>query len=235
MSPQWMKRVPVAVGVLLAVAGCAGPAAPAPTPPDPPAVTATATPTVRTPAGPIPASAFFVPPPITSSDQNIPAPEQNYVALWSLCGARYASDAQRTDLRGRHLFYYSPGAGGENIPEGTVDNTISLYQPGSGPVAMQQIRAALQACPHDRRDGSVVDYKLLAAPSLGDEALLVQETWNPQPGTQWVPVTSLATIVRVGDVVTVLLFLGWEGLNVDPAVANDYTTRAVRAIEAWLR
>ena len=101
---------------------------------------------------------------------------------------------------------------------------------------MQQIRAAVQACPHDRRDGSVVDYRLLTAPSLGHEAMLIQETWNPQPGTAWtMPVTSLATVVRVGDVVTVLLFVGWEGLNVDPAVANDYTTRAVRAIEAWLR
>jgi hypothetical protein len=222
--------------VLFAVAACAGGTPVPPTSGEPPTSgPPAATATLGTPAGPIPASAFFVPPPITSSDQVLPAPVTNFVALWPLCGARYASDAQRTDHRGRHIFYYNPGAGGENIPEETVDHTISLYQSGAGPAAMQQIRAALQACPHDRRDGSVVDYTLLTAPSLGDEAMLIQETWNPQPGTKWIPVTSLATVVRVGDVVTVLLFVGWEGLNASPAVANDYTTRAVTAIEAWLR
>ena len=246
MSPQWVLRVSAIAGVLVLASACADPTDPPPTPtttaPDTATTavgtvtaTATATATIRTPAGPIPASAFFVPPAITSSDQRFVAPATGFVGLWPLCGARYASDSQRADRRGRQVLYFHPGAGAGSVPAATVDHTISLYRAGAGPAALQQIRAAVQACPHDRRDGSVVDYRLLTPPSLGSEALLIEETWNPQAGTEFSPVTSLAAVVRIGDVITVLRFIGWEGLNASPQVCDEYTGYAVTAIQAWLR
>lgn len=44
----------------------------------------------------------------------------------------------------------------------------------------------------------------------------------------------LIRVVRIGDVVTVLWEIGWEGTSSDRANVDDYSRRAVRAVADWL-
>jgi hypothetical protein len=137
------------------------------------------------------------------------------------------------------MTFYEAAAAPDTIPLGTVDHAIAVYEPGGAIAAMAEIRNAVATCPADEQEnGTTLKYKLLAPKNQGDDVILVEETWTPPPAdAPPYPMTSkgLISIVRIGDVVTVLNVYGWEGINADPAVAQAYTDLAVAAITKWRR
>jgi hypothetical protein len=185
---------------------------------------------------PIPDGAFFTPPANRTHTQ--PAkPTNGRAGMPSLCGAALPSDAQIGRQRGREILFYDVNAAQDAIPLGTIQHTIAVYRPGGAAAAMTDWRAAVAACPSERLDtGATVTYRLATPKDQGDDAILIEAVWHAAPadaGQFPSPVTSLVSIVRVGDVVTILYAVGWEGIDADRSVTLDYTDRAVLAIETW--
>jgi hypothetical protein len=186
---------------------------------------------------PIPDSAFFTPPANRTKIQPYMPTDGRRVDRPSLCGAMYPSDARIGRERSRHIFYSSVNAPPDYVPLGTVDQTISVYEPGGAEAAMSEIRAAVIACPSEKADnGGTAKYRLLTPKDTGDDVILIEETWTPPPSDSppYPSVTKqLYYFVRIGDVLTELFVTGWEDIDADRSVGDDYTNRAVRAIERW--
>jgi hypothetical protein len=186
---------------------------------------------------PIPDSAFFTPP-ANRTRQQPAKPVDGRIEMPSLCDVAYPSDDRVGRQRSRHIIFYRIGAGPTNIPDGTVDQTIAVYEPGGAEAFMGEIRAAVAACSSDRLDGGgTVKYRLLTPKDVGDDAILVEQAWTPPPPSGSPPYPSaskaLISVVRVSDVVTILYAMGWEDIDADRSVTEDYTDRAIRAIEKW--
>ncbi|HEX6872907.1 MAG TPA: hypothetical protein VF163_17560, partial [Micromonosporaceae bacterium] len=129
---------------------------------------------------PIPSSAFFVPPVRTSGGQKPPALQSAWPQLPLLCGARLLSGSAMRDSRGRYLFYYAPDARpGIDLPEGTVDHAIAVYQSGAAVTLMQDLRSSVGSCAEelDERTQGTLRYRLLSATARGDDSLLVEQVW----------------------------------------------------------
>jgi hypothetical protein len=123
---------------------------------------------------------------------------------------------------------------------GTVSQTITVYEAGGAVAAMAQLRAAVSACPTDteRSPSSTHSHRLAPATARGDDSLLLETTFDyPAGPTEQPPyparLTFMLSVVRLGDVVTMLNVSGWEGLDADPVIAERYTELAVTAINAW--
>jgi hypothetical protein len=222
-----------------ALAACtaeAGSTADATTAPSASAGVASPSPTGPPAGAPIPDSAFFTPPANRTREQP-EKPTDGHADMPALCDADFASDAKIGRQRTRHIVFFEVNASPDTIPDGTVDHTIAVYQPGAAAVAMAEIRNAVAACPtDDQEDGVALKYELLAPKNQGDDVLLIQETWTPPAdGTapDAGPSKGLISIVRVGDVLTVLKVYGWEGIDADRAVTQAYTDLAVRTITKW--
>lgn len=181
---------------------------------------------------PIPDSAFFTPP--ANRTRMAPdKPQDGRSELPSLCKATYASDREIGQQRNRHIIFHGLDATAETIPTGTVDQTIAVYRPGGATAAIANFRSAVTACPTEKLDtGGTVTHRLLSPYAVGDEALLIEQTWTNPPDF---PETTknLLSIARTGEAVTFLWVTGWEGIDADPEVTSDYTARAVAAINEW--
>jgi len=130
--------------------------------------------------------------------------------------------------------YYAPGSTSDNIPDGTVAQTITVYRSNGATDAMRELRNALTACPRDSIDnGATLSYRLPAPKHYGDDAVIIEETWNGGPGSTNPPVSSLFYVVRVKNVITILQLVGWEGANAAPATTEEFTTRAIGALQTW--
>lgn len=188
------------------------------------------------PGAPIPDSAFFAPPANRTHEQP-EKPADGAADMPALCDANFPSDAKIGRQRSRHLTFFEVNAAPDTIPLGTVDHTIAVYQNGGATVAMAELRNAVAACPTDaQEDGVTLKYALLTPKNQGDDALLVQETWTPPAdGTapEAGPSKGLISIVRVGEVLTILKVYGWEGIDADAAVTQSYTDLAVQAVKKW--
>jgi hypothetical protein len=182
---------------------------------------------------PIPDAAFFKPP--ANRTHEAPAkPENGRGEMPKLCGARRPSDAQIGKQRNRHIVFHGVNVPDGYIPDGTVSQTISVYRPGGAVAAMAELRAAVAACPSEKLSAeTTVTYKILPPYALGDDALLVEQTWSTtSPEFPSTP-KSLLAAVRIGDAVTTLWVTGWEGIDADPAVAGDYSRLAAQALQNW--
>jgi len=187
-------------------------------------------------ASPIPDKAF-----LQQADTNgdIPIGDSvGYPVLPSLCGATYPSDSSVRARRTRHMLYWETPRTGSTGPDGTYLQTITMYRPGGGPAFMDELRRAVTACPIETREGWTYRSRLLAAPSRGDESVLVEVSHpmrddfdNLTGGTN----LRLVSVVRIGDVVMVLYEAGWErGWSADRAVVDRFTATAVSRLRAWL-
>ena len=192
-----------------------------------------ASPSVPPADAPIPDSAFFVPP--KERTRTTPAIGTGRAQMPKLCGARYPSDARIGAMRDRDgLMYFGLTAAADSIPDGTVHQTIAVYQPGGAAAYVSELRDAVNACPSEHLDDGATRTNgyLTAFPAFGDESFAVQSTWtNPPefPGK----VTAYLAVIRVGDVVTTLYFVGWEDFSADVDVTAGYTKLAVTAVQAW--
>jgi hypothetical protein len=184
----------------------------------------------RPPITSIPNNAFFVQPSDSAMDGTPHAPV-DATAPFSLCGHPYLGGAGVNKQRTRKLFYWVGQKG--DLPGGTVDQTIFAYAPGGAEAAMRNLRAGIQDCPQYHG----FTYTLTNATSRGDDSLLMRSQYIPTSSNAPIPENSLYSIVRVGDVVTMLYVAGWEGMweeDKDPVLADQYTGLAVTAIENWL-
>lgn len=153
--------------------------------------------------------------------------------LPELCDATYASDAKVQVRRSKHVTYQinpTPGA----TPDGTFDQTITVYRSTGAREFMAQVRAAVANCAKDGNDR----YKMVSAPKHGDDSFTFEKRY-PTVDPDGKPIggddVRLISVVRLGDVVTVLYERGWEaGWSADPDAVASYTKKAVTRLNAWL-
>lgn len=222
-------------------------------PPLPPGTTQSATPPPPTSAPPStpPATARpTTPPPARNAPKSIPnsaflqvadlsrgysdgdAPSENIMP--TLCDATFASDRDIDLRRSRRLAYYNAGTPEGSTPDGTIMQTITVYDAGRASRFMDEVRDAVADCPSEGDDR----YRMVSAPKRGDESLMFEKRYptldvegNKTGGDD----VRLISVVRVGDVVTILYETGWEdGWSAEQSVMNTFTTKATNRIRSWL-
>ncbi|MEV0154407.1 hypothetical protein AB0H57_11795 [Micromonospora sp. NPDC050686] len=206
-------------------------------PPSPPDASPTGEPPASTPPKPptrIPDRAFFTQPAGTAADP--PRFVSGERGLPSLCGARLREPVLS---RTRLLVYYTrPHTEAGWVPDGTYLHTVAVHRPGAAAGWLEQLRRAVRDCP-ELADGSGPTYRvrLLSSGAYGDGSVLF-ELRTPATDGQGTPTggdeVRLIRAIRSGDVVTVLWERGWENGSSDRANVDDYSRRAVRAVEDWL-
>jgi hypothetical protein len=224
------------VAILALVLGAAACDTPAPAPPSGGPATTTSTPAGPTtppapPADlPIPDRAFVTAPPSPVSIEGGEGGEY----LSDFCGARYPSDGDIGRRRTRTVTYFPPDAVEGNVPDAQVYHTVTVYQPGRAAAAMAEVRAAVTACPTTKEldTGATVSYRLVPTSNRGDEILMVERTWRNPPDFPG-PVIERTVVMRYGDVVSVVVLQGWEGLNLPLSLAESFADQAERTIRAW--
>jgi hypothetical protein len=235
----------VAVALGIGVAGCdpVGTASPSPSsapsttdgpsPAPTPSVVAQGPPA----SAPIPDSAFFTPPRERTREAP-PKPDTGAGKLPSFCGA--ASPIMKpVQARNRHLIYTGVNAPVENIPDGTVGQTIATYNGAGAGQVLARFRTAVANCPTEKLDsGATVDYKELPPYAVGDESVVIQRTWHRPHGSEDQPMmplqqVELLAVVRIQNTVTYLVVDGWETIDADSDVTRDYTKLAADAVQNW--
>lgn len=185
----------------------------------------------------IPDRAFFRQPANTVKDEPRFLGSENM--LPELCAAAYPADQSLLARRTRHLIFKLPSSPADPtyVPDGSFDHTITSYPHGVAATWMAELRAAVRECPTQTISGFTYRQRLLAGTRYGDDSMLIEVSTpnrdvngNPTGGNE----IRLVSVVRVGNVVTVLYEQGWEGTSSDPDLVADYTRRAVAAIAAWL-
>jgi hypothetical protein len=176
--------------------------------------------------GPIPDHAFVTPPTNPSSQK--PEESGDYPAF---CGKRYASDSAIGVRRTRTIAFHSPEAPEGYVPSGTVNHTITVYRSGGAARALAELRAAVTACPTETDGATTYTHAVVSAPKRGDGSVLVKVTG----ASSQIPIgySAYVSVVRLGDVVSVLFAVGWEGATVERAQIDSFTQQAVRRITAW--
>ncbi|MEU4676762.1 hypothetical protein [Micromonospora sp. NPDC023737] len=140
--------------------------------------------------------------------------------------------------RSRVLTYHlTPNPAETTVPYGAYRNSISIHRPERADDWMADLRRAVRECPEQEVvPGRSNRHRLLPGGDFGDEAVLVEvrepawEAGEPAQGE----VLRLIRVIRIGDVVTVLWEMGWEGTSSDQRQVDDYSRRAERAISNWL-
>ncbi|MDQ7910613.1 hypothetical protein RB614_39575 [Phytohabitans sp. ZYX-F-186] len=228
----------------------AGGSSPAPLPPaatpswTPPAPSASPTPRTSAPAPPpttpsrpaapksIPNSAFLQVADTNGREPVVDTPSEEIVP--ALCDARFASDRDVDLRRSRRVTYWNAPNREGYVPDGTFRQTISVYEAGRASRFLDELRAAVADCPTDgdRR------HRLVSATERGDESLAFEvryPTLDVEGRSTGGQDVRLVSVVRIGDVVTILYETGWEaGWSAEPAVVDGFTGKAVDRIRSWL-
>ncbi|MFD0787675.1 hypothetical protein ACFQZ8_27540 [Micromonospora azadirachtae] len=156
--------------------------------------------------------------------------------LPDFCGADL--DARVVQTRSRVLTYHlTPDFPEGAAPYGVYRNSISIHRPGRADDWMADLRRAVRDCPEQEvAPGRSNRHRLLAGGDFGDEAVLVEvrePAWE-EGGPAEAEYRRLIRVIRIGDVVTVLWEMGWEGMSSDRRQVDDYSRRAEQAIVNWL-
>ncbi|MEU1684278.1 hypothetical protein [Micromonospora sp. NPDC005707] len=161
--------------------------------------------------------------------------------LPALCGATPGESGIVT-RRARSLAFKLAGTPEGYLPDGSYRHTITVYRPGRADDALAELRRAVRDCPtrtgSDRGEGLTSTQRLLPDAGYGDESVLF-EVRRPATDYEGAPtvkeVVRLVRAVRIGNVVTVLWELGWEGTSTPRSQLDSDSRRAVLAIRDWLR
>lgn len=203
----------------------------------PPSPATTASPSDAKPAPTTVPDSAFLQLVDTNGDQrpeNVPSDNM----LPSLCGARYASDSSIQARRTMHIIYWKDKHPVDAVPDGTFDETITTYRSDGGVQFMALLRAAVTACPTEKRNHTTYRHRLLAGSAYGDESMLIEMRYptldiegRPTGGDD----VRLISVVRIGGVVMVLYEQGWEnGWSADRLPVDSFTRTAVSRLRAWL-
>jgi hypothetical protein len=245
----------VAVALVATGVGAFGrPGPPPPGPITPPSPTATQAPTpsptpsaaappTTPPASPkgsappvvtsVPDRAFLVMPQDMRRDMRVESvpPGQQVPAL---CDNPLGADPTMTVREARKTWYGDPADPIVTTIRGSVAQTISVYEPGGAAAAMRRLRSELDSC-RSRSDANAdVTFTTQGPPSHGDEGVYLVETFqttkeNYRP-PRW---AEHVTVVRVGEVITVLRVTVFEGGFPDRADVDLFVRLAVDAIDDW--
>ncbi|WP_326561927.1 hypothetical protein [Micromonospora sp. NBC_01796] len=185
----------------------------------------------------IPLAAFFTPPPNTRKSETRVA-TANGEALPELCRDDMftALDDEMIGRKAVRSLYKRPEDPADNVPHGTLYQTITAYTTGAAEQFMDEFATAAASCKSFQAGDIPTTMRTLPPPSYGDQAILL-ETDRPSLDIDGKPtdhrVTQRIVVVRVGDVVTVLNDSGWEGTSSIPALIDNFTHLAVTAINQW--
>ncbi|RZU50799.1 hypothetical protein EV385_2583 [Krasilnikovia cinnamomea] len=203
-----------------------------PTAPAPPAASVA----VTTPPAPsqtpqtVPDRAF-----LTAADTNgstpdtVPADERSP----NLCGARFASNGAIRVTRTARAMYDERNPPPNRPPSGVVEQTVTAYRGAGAADFVREFRSVVGDCARDKRDGQTCRQRLLDAPNVGDEAVLVERRCVVQAPEGRAERRYRVAVVRVANRVTVLSFHGWEGASVDPAQTQQLTRLAAQRLTGW--
>jgi hypothetical protein len=210
--------------------------APSTTPPattTPPTKPPPTTPPPRTAPKSIPDSAFLQ---VADLSRGYVQPDTSTEeVLPSLCDATFAGDRSIDLRRTRRLTYYNSGTAEGSTPDGTIRQTITVYEPDRASRFLDELRDAIASCPTDGKHR----YRVVYAPKRGDESLMFEDRYPTVDPAELQPTggddVRLISVVRMGDVVTILYETGWEaGWSADPDVMNSFTSKAVSRLLSWL-
>lgn len=196
----------------------------------PPATARPTTPPARSAPKSIPNSAFLQ----VADTNGDPPSDTGENLLPELCGATFASDRYIHLRRSRHLVYWKTASHDGRTPDGSFTQTITVYDPDRASRFLDEVRDAVASCPSDGDDR----YRMVSAPRRGDESLMFEKRYptkdvggNPTGGDD----VRLVSVVRVGDVVTIIYETGWEdGWSAEPDVMNTFSGKATSRIRSWL-
>ncbi|WP_245716512.1 hypothetical protein [Micromonospora humi] len=184
----------------------------------------------------IPKSAFVDLP--AELRKSAPQPMQVADALPKLCAEEFATGGRSTAAAAMMSIYKTPKDPPENVPYGTLHQTVFAFAGTGAADYLRRVRAALQPCRSFSEAGNTVTVRSQPLAGAGDDALLVTLT-RPATGLDGSPVggtaTSQITVVKVADAVTVVHDQGWEGTSNNPDFADDFARAAVRGLDSWQR
>ncbi|MDG4801951.1 hypothetical protein [Micromonospora sp. WMMD980] len=184
----------------------------------------------------IPKSAFVDLP--AELRKSAPQPMQVADALPKLCAEEFATGGRSTAAAAMMSIYKTPKDPPENVPYGTLHQTVFAFAGTGAADYLRRVRAALQPCRSFDESGNTVTVRSQPLAGTGDDALLVTLT-RPATGLDGTPVggtaTSQITVVKVADAVTVVHDQGWEGTSNNPDFADDFARAAVRGLDSWQR
>ncbi|MBB5870877.1 hypothetical protein F4553_004256 [Allocatelliglobosispora scoriae] len=161
--------------------------------------------------------------------------------LPTLCNKSFASKGKITERQSRHIVYVAVDPkGGDFVPDGGLTQTITLYQPGGAEQFLSELRAIIGSCPRGKANNRPTRYAIASGAKAGDDSFVFSMTaaWHSDPSNDDSPMvdeTRLISVVRIGDVVTVLWERGWEGGSSDARQVDVLTGRAVARINTWLK
>lgn len=208
-------------------------AGPAPAVPSSAAPTRTAS--FRPPTS-IPATALLKLP--TANRSDVADADRGPITFSAPCDGTLPAKTQIVTQRNRVTAFHHAGDPGRTSAE-TVEQNITIWKAGQAEAFMSRLRAAVTACPATPVTGGQRRFGLVPLQGLGDEAFRVETTTprvNPATEEADGEVTSFATYIRIGTVVTVLDFGGAEG-GTTPRAADVQlvTDAAIGPFRAWLR
>ncbi|ASW57480.1 hypothetical protein CIK06_06355 [Plantactinospora sp. KBS50] len=158
-------------------------------------------------------------------------------ALPQLCGNEFGSGGRSVTASAAMMRDYKlPTDPPENVPYGTIAQTVFAFEGSGAADYLQRVRGAVESCPSFDREDAKVTVTSKPMSGIGDEALLVTLTW---PGTNLdgTPTggkaTSQVVTIRVADAATVLYDQGWEGASNKPDLIDDFARAAVRGLDGW--
>ncbi|MFI6128606.1 hypothetical protein [Micromonospora sp. NPDC051141] len=185
----------------------------------------------------IPRSAFVDLP--AELRKGAPQPMEVADALPKLCAEEFATGGRSVTASAAMMSTYrTPGDPPENVPYGTLHQTVFAFTGTGAGDYLRRVREALARCRSFPERGATVTVRSQPLASTGDDALLVTLTrpatsldGSPAEGTT----TSQITVVKFADAVTVVHDQGWEGSSNNPDLADDVARAAVRGLDSWQR
>ncbi|MEH1102621.1 hypothetical protein [Micromonospora sp. CPCC 205561] len=214
----------------------AAPTTPSTTAPAPTGTAARPTPSAE-PTVTIPTSAFLELPAELRRTPRATTPVEN--ALPELCGAEFGTGGRAVTASAAMTSAYKQADDPpENVPHGTISQTIFTFEGTGATDYLRRVRGSLDACPSFERSGVTVRVGTRPLPGVGDEALVVTQTWpqlDLQGNRTGGDAVTQTAVIRVDGVATVLHDQGWEGTSGSPALLGDFTGAAVRALDTWRR
>jgi hypothetical protein len=131
--------------------------------------------------------------------------------------------------------YHKSGSG--YVPDDRVENTVTVYRGDGASAFLDDLAAAVRACPSHTVDSHKYTFKPKGSLRLGDGSLLVESSTpayledgsSAGGGTRY---TYIAAI-RVGDAVTMLETNGWEAWGSERADVETLAKAAAKHLTDW--
>ncbi|BBH71303.1 hypothetical protein ACTI_79880 [Actinoplanes sp. OR16] len=155
----------------------------------------------------------------------------------SFCsGADFPSEDQAGVRASGWLLFRSPELGPEYTAEDQIYNTVTVYRGDGASAFMDELAAAVEACPEGEVGDLPARFRDLGPLELGDESLMIERSTaaynddgSPAEGRR----KTFVAAVRVGDAVTMLESSGYESGPSDPDDVEALAATATVRLAGW--